>query len=168
MVNTLDFLNISHSKKYPMKLWRKKLFHLYDQQCSSQNMKITGYAISRIRSPILLCTNSLFKSGHIRDFQVIWLTFIPFFLQNICLLHIIIITNNNYSISHQYNISNFHYHCLKVSIIILGSWSLLPECFIHCLHENQVDLPEYLLAFLAQKWKMAIWTNRGGGGGGSP
>ena len=107
---------------------------------------------------------TLFKSGHIRDFQVIWLTFIPFFLQNICLLHIIIITNNNYSISHQYNISNFHYHCLKVSIIILGSWSLLPECFIHCLHENQVDLPEYLLAFLAQKWKMAIWTNRGGGG----
>ena len=24
VVNTLDILNISHSKKYPMKLWRKK------------------------------------------------------------------------------------------------------------------------------------------------
>ena len=31
LVNTLDILNRAHSKKYPMKLWRKKIFHLYDQ-----------------------------------------------------------------------------------------------------------------------------------------
>ena len=28
-----------------------------------------------------------------------------------------------------------------------GGWSLLPEYFFHCLHENQVVLPEYYLIF---------------------
>ena len=36
-----------------------------------------------------------------------------------------------------------------------GGWSLLPEYFFHCLHENQVVLPKYNLIFFPQK--MAIW-----------
>ena len=36
-----------------------------------------------------------------------------------------------------------------------GGWSLLPErIFSHCLHENQVVLPEYYLIFCP---KMATW-----------
>ena len=31
---------------------------------------------------------------------------------------------------------------------VQGGWSLLPEYFFHCLHENQVNLPECYLIFL--------------------
>ena len=38
-----------------------------------------------------------------------------------------------------------------------------PNIFVHCLHENQVVLPEYYLIF----WpKMAFWKILAGGGGG--
>ena len=45
----------------------------------------------------------------------------------------------------------------------MGAEVILPEYFFsHCLHENQVDLPEYYLIFCP---KMAICKIGGGGGG---
>ena len=34
---------------------------------------------------------------------------------------------------------------------VQGGWSLLPEYFFHCLHENQVVCPN-ITWFIARKW----------------
>ena len=43
-----------------------------------------------------------------------------------------------------------HRHMGRVSFGGGGGWSLLPKYFFHCLHENQVVLPEYYLIFLPE------------------
>ena len=66
-LNTLDILDISHSKKYPMKLWRIFFLHLYDQQCIFYNRQYTDKTLT-LRKSMYICERASLETFRIFTF----------------------------------------------------------------------------------------------------